>query len=117
MQYVFQFARILMFCFLGELVHLVLPLPIPASVYGLVLMLAALKLNILKPEKIREASRFLISLFPLLFVPPAVGTIELSSELKDLLIPIIIVVIPGTILVCAVAGRTTQSIVKRRERV
>lgn len=116
MQYVFQFARILMFCFLGELIHLALPLPIPASVYGLVLMLAALKLNILKPEQVRETSKFLIGIFPLLFVPAAVGVIELSSELGSLLIPIIITVIPITILVCAAAGRTTQSVVRRKER-
>ncbi len=41
-KYIFQFARILAFCFLGEVLHAVLPLPVPASVYGLVLLLAAL---------------------------------------------------------------------------
>ena len=38
-KYIFQFARILAFCFLGEVLHAVLPLPVPASVYGLVLLL------------------------------------------------------------------------------
>ena len=41
-KYLFQFARILAFCFLGEFCHAVLPLPIPASIYGLVLLLAPL---------------------------------------------------------------------------
>lgn len=41
-KYIFQFGRILAFCFLGEVLHVVLPLPVPASVYGLVLLLAAL---------------------------------------------------------------------------
>ena len=38
-KFIFQFARILAFCFLGESFHHVLPLPVPASVYGLVLLL------------------------------------------------------------------------------
>ena len=42
MKLVFEFARIAAFCFAGEVCHLVLPLPIPASVYGLMLLLAAL---------------------------------------------------------------------------
>ena len=45
-KYLFQFARILAFCFLGEILHAVLPLPIPASVYGLILLLLALRLII-----------------------------------------------------------------------
>ena len=43
MKYIFQFARILVFCLLGELLHFLLPLPVPASIYGLVLLLLALK--------------------------------------------------------------------------
>ena len=42
MKLIFEFARIAAFCFAGEVCHLVLPLPIPASVYGLMLLLAAL---------------------------------------------------------------------------
>ena len=115
MKYIFQFARILIFCFLGELARLALPFPIPASVYGLMLMLIALKMGIVKLEQVRETGKFLISIFPLLFVPAAVGVMELSVQLGQLLIPIIITVIPITVLVCAVAGRTTQSVVKRKE--
>ena len=43
MKLIFEFARIAAFCFAGEVCHLVLPLPIPASVYGLMLLLAALR--------------------------------------------------------------------------
>lgn len=34
MKYLKQFTIILFVSFLGELLHLVIPLPIPASVYG-----------------------------------------------------------------------------------
>lgn len=42
-KYIFQFARITAFCLAGEVLAAVLPLPIPASVYGLLLLVAALK--------------------------------------------------------------------------
>ena len=59
MKYVFQFGRILAVCLLGEVLAAVLPLSIPSSVYGLVLMLAALKLGILRLEQIKDTGGFL----------------------------------------------------------
>ena len=42
MKYFRQFFIILAISFVGEILHMVLPLPVPASIYGLVLMLLAL---------------------------------------------------------------------------
>lgn len=73
MKLIFEFARIAAFCFAGEVCHLVLPLPIPASVYGLMLLLAALRFGVVKLEQVRTAALFLTGIFPLLFVPAAAG--------------------------------------------
>ena len=67
--YLFQFARILAFCFLGEICHAVLPLPIPASIYGLLLLLAALRFGIVKLEQVKEVGLFLLSFRPCLRRP------------------------------------------------
>ena len=72
-KYIFQFARITAFCLAGEVLAAVLPLPIPASVYGLLLMVAALKTGLLRLEQVRETGLFLTGIFPLLFVPAAAG--------------------------------------------
>lgn len=100
---------------MGEILHALLPLPVPASVYGLVLLLAALKLGWVKLEQIKEVGTFLTGIFPLLFVPAAAGVMELWAELGALLLPILIAVIPVTILVMAGAGRTTQAIASRKK--
>ena len=42
MQIVLQFARILLICLAGELLHGLLPLPVPAGIYGLLLLLLLL---------------------------------------------------------------------------
>lgn len=108
MRYIFQFCRILMVCLLGETLAAALPLPIPASVYGLVILLAALKLGIIRVEQVKEAGGFLIGILPLLFIPAAAGVMELWTELKTMLLPCFIAIIPITLLVMSVSGRITQ---------
>ena len=115
MRYLFQFARLLAFCFAGELLHTFLPLPIPASVYGLLLLLAALCMGVVKLEQVQKAGIFLTGIFPLLFVPAAAGVMDLWAELGKMLLPALVAIIPVTILVFAVAGRTTQAIIRRKE--
>ena len=113
-KYIFQFARILAFCFLGEVLHAVLPLPVPASVYGLVLLLAALNFGFVKLDDVKEVGIYLTGIFPLLFVPAAAGVMELWAEMGSMLLPIVIAIIPVTVLVLVSAGRTTQALTSRR---
>ena len=90
MKLVFEFARIAAFCFAGEVCHLVLPLPIPASVYGLMLLLAALRFGAVKLEQVRTAALFLTGIFPLLFVPAAAGVMDLWADLQAMLVPVLL---------------------------
>ena len=100
---------------MGEILHAVLPLPIPASVYGLILLLLALRLGIVKLEQVKEVGLFLTGIFPLLFVPAAAGVMELWAEMGNMLLPIIIAIVPVTVLVLASAGRTTQALTSRKK--
>ena len=114
-KYIFQFARITAFCLAGEILAVVLPLPIPASVYGLLLMVAALKTGVLKLDQVRETGLFLTGIFPLLFVPAAAGVVELGSQLMDLLLPAVLAIVPITALVMAVTGMVAQKCAGRKE--
>ena len=113
MKYLFQFGRILAFCLAGELLHTLLPLPIPASVYGLALLLAALVTGLVRLDQVREAALFLTGIFPLLFVPAAAGVMDLLPEISAMLLPILLAVGPVTVLVMAVAGRVTQALARK----
>lgn len=114
MKYIFQFCRILFFCFLGELLHSLLPLPIPSSVYGLILLLAALKTGRVKLEQVRETGSFLTGIFPLLFIPAATGVMEVWSELQAMLLPVILALFVVTVLVMVVSGRVTEYVAERQ---
>ncbi len=93
-----------------------MPLPVPASVYGLVLLLAALTTGFVKLEQVKETGTYLTGIFPLLFVPAAAGIMELWAEMGQLLLPILIAILPVTVLVMAAAGRTTQALTARNKK-
>ena len=114
MALIFQFGRILLVCFLAELLAALLPLPIPASVYGLLLMLAALGLKLIRVEQVKKASSFLVGILPILFLVPAVGIMTLWTELKAFLLPCVLAAVPVTVLVMAASGLVTQWVQGKR---
>ena len=120
MKFLKQFSIILFISFLGEILHTLIPLPVPASVYGLVLMLAALVTGILKLGQVRETAAFLIEIMPVMFIPAGVGLMESWSSLQTVWLPVILITILTTVLVMAVTGKVTQAMIgkeKKDERV
>lgn len=116
MKYVRQFCIILLVSFLGEVLYELLPFPIPASVYGLILMLAALNSGILKVSHVRETALFLIEIMPVMFIPAGVGLISSWEVLKPIVVPIAVITVLTTVIVMAVTGRVTQMVIRREER-
>lgn len=113
MKYVIQATIIFAFTFLGELLHLLLPLPVPTAVYGLALLFLALKLGIVKLHQVEGVSKFLIAIMGLFFVSPAVGIVEIWEDIAGSLVSMGVVLAVSTALVFAVAGLTTQWMLKR----
>ena len=113
MKYLSQFLIILGFTLAGEALQRLLPLPIPASVWGLALLFAALCLGIVKLEQIKEAGTFLTSILPILFVAPAVGIVEHWSLIGGKLLPIVLILIATTALTFGITGRIVQALMKK----
>lgn len=116
MKYVRQFCIILLVSFLGEILHSLFPFPIPASVYGLILMLVALKTGIIKVGQVKKAAEFLIEAMPVMFIPAGVGLMTSWETLKPVCFPIIVITIVTTVFVMVVTGRVTQFVIKREQR-
>ena len=114
MRYVIQLFIIICFSFAGELLHRVLPFPIPASIYGIILLFSALELRLLKVEHIREVSTTLIISMPVMFVPPAVGLINTWDNIKTNWPEYLLITFASTFVVMAVAGWTTQRLIQWR---
>ena len=116
MKYLNQFLIILGFSLLGEALQRIVPLPIPASVYGIVLLFLALCFKLVKIEQVKEAGGFLTGILPVLFVAPAVNILENWALIKGSLIPMFLLVLASTVLTFGISGRIAQAIMQKGEK-
>ena len=113
MKYIRQFAVILTISFLGEVLKALIPLQIPASIYGLLLMLAALCFKIIPLDAVKDTGKFLVEIMPLMFIPAAVGLTEAWDKISPILVQLIVITVVSTVVVMAVSGLVTQWVIRR----
>lgn len=116
MKWIRQFLIILIFTFMGECLRALIPLLIPAGIYGMILLFAALCLGIIKVDQVEGAADFLLEIMPLFFLPAGVGLIERWTQLRALWLPILLTTILLTILVMVVTGHVTQLIIRQKKQ-
>lgn len=116
MKFLKQFLIILVITFMGEGLKYLLPLPIPASIYGMVLLFLALMTRIVKLESVRDAGKFLIEIMPVMFIPAGVGLMVSWGVLKPMLLPVSL--ITSSDLITAAAGRQdcTQTVIRKEQK-
>lgn len=116
MKFLHQFCIILFLSFLGEILHLIIPLPVPASVYGLILMLTALCTGILKLSQVKDAAEFLIEIMPVMFIPAAAGLLDAWPSLAPVWLPVLLITVLTTIIVMALTGGVTQHMIRKSRK-
>ncbi len=114
MKFLYPFVIILCFTFLGELLNYFLPLPIPASIWGLLLLFGALRLKIVKLEKIENLGNTMIGLLPLLFVPPVVNLLGCWDVVRQNLVAIMGIIFLSTIIIFGLSGKLSQMVIDRK---
>ena len=108
MKYLSQFLIILTFSLAGEAAQRLIPIPIPASVYGIFLLFGALCLKIVKVEQIKETGSFLSSILPILFVSPVIGILENWQLIRVSVVAIFLLSAVTTVTTFAISGRIAQ---------
>lgn len=116
MGYLFQFMIIGGITLIGELLHYFLPLPIPSSVYGMIILFVCLLTGIIKEEDIKETADFLLLIMPIMFVGPSVGVMENFNLLSSSLLPFIVIVLVSTCFIMIVTGMIAQLMMTHKER-
>ncbi len=112
MKFILQFGIILAVTFIGEVLRYAIPLPVPASIYGLILMLLALRIKIIPLEQVKKAGTFLIEIMPLMFIPAAVGLLVSWKVLKNIWMPVLLITLVTTVVVMVVTGKVTQYVIR-----
>ena len=116
MKWMKQFGIILLISFVGEILEKWIPLPIPASIYEIILLFLCLKLNIIPHEAVHETGKFLIEIMPLMFIPAAVGLLETWDVIAPAWLEYVAVTVISTWVVMIVSGRVTQFVIRRKRK-
>lgn len=116
MKYLFQAAVIMLVTLVGELLNIIIPLPVPASIYGLIIMLICLKLRVIKLEQVEGTGGFLLEIMPVLFVPASVGLIVAWRKLQEMMLPFLVITVVTTFLVMGATGWVAQLTMKKGKR-
>ena len=106
---------IIFFTFVGEILNASLPLPVPAGVYGLILMLIFLMRGIIRLDEVEQAGNFLLETMSIMFLPAAVGIMTVSKLLLPVLFPYMVIILFSTFLVMAVTGLSAEFILRKTE--
>lgn len=113
MKYVKQCLIILVISLVGEILKYLLPLPIPASIYGMVLLFIGLMTGLIKLEAVKETGIFLIEIMPVMFIPAGVGLMTSWGTLREIIVPVSIITVLTIITVMIATGRVSQSIIRK----
>lgn len=112
MKYIEQLMVIILFSFIGELLNYLIPLPIPASIYGMILLFIALSTKIIKLKQVEETGEYLMSIMLMFFVPAGVGIMDTFFQYQSSMVKIIVIVVISTIIVQAITGLISQVIIR-----
>lgn len=115
MKYLYQITIIFAASLLGELLRFVIPLPVPASVYGLTLMFCALYFRVVKAEQMEDAVNFFIDIMPLMFVAPAIAILAHFGTLRPIIFQFSLATIVSTAAVLGFTGMATQFAIRLRK--
>ncbi len=112
MKYLKQALILAAVTFAAQAIKFFLPLPVPASIYGLVGLFLLLKTGVLKLEQIADVGGLLLELMPLLLVAPSVSFLTALDSIQGMLLPVLIMGFLGTVLVMAVTGWAAQIVIR-----
>ena len=112
MKYLKQFLIILAISLIGEILKVLLPLPIPASIYGMVIMFVCLLTGVIKLEQVRETGKFLIEIMPVMFIPAGVGLMSSWNVLQPVLVPVSVITVITIFTVMGATGVISQFIIR-----
>ena len=107
---------ILAISFIGEILKYFLPLPIPASIYGMMILFIGLLTGIIPLEAVKDVGKVLIEIMPVMFIPAGVGLMSSWVNLKPVLLPVSIITVVSIVTVMIATGRTSQWIIRRGKK-
>ena len=114
MKYLKEATIIFGITMVGEILNHLLPLPVPAGVYGLFILLVLLCAGTLKVEDVSGVGDFFLDTMPLMFIPAGVGLVTSWSQLQSFLVSLLVITVVSTFVVMIVTGKVTDFLISRK---
>jgi len=111
MKIIGQFILICGFWQAGEYVSPMLPIKIPGSIIGMLLLFSLLLTGLLSLDKVEDCSTFFLKRLAFFFIPPAVAIIASLDLLLTNGVPLILILVSSTILVMALTGKILDTLI------
>jgi holin-like protein len=113
MRVLLQLALILGICYVGDLIHDYMGIPVPGNILGMLILLLLLCLKIVKLDQIREVSDFFLKRLSFFFLPPAIGLMLVGDDVKSQWPLLLFLCIVITIVTMVTTGWTVQLLSKK----
>lgn len=111
-----QFAIILLISCIGELLNILISLPIPSGIYGMLILFVLLLTNVIKLQEVQKIGKFLLQIMPVMFIPSAVGIMSQIEQIESIWLEILIITIVTTFIVMGISGTVTQLVIRLKQR-
>lgn len=102
--------------FAGEMCNLLLPLPVPASVYGMLLLFACLQTGVIKLSQVEDTADFLVAVMPVMFVAPCVSLMDSIAGVLDNIPALVLICLFTTVTTMSITGVTAQFMIRRKKQ-
>ena len=99
-----QLAFLFVLCLIGEIISGILPFAFPSGIISMILLLILLLCKAVKDEQIKDAGDFLLNNMAFFFVPAAVNILQYVEQIKDKLIPFVLICLISTVVTFAVSA-------------
>lgn len=117
MEIIVQVGIVFGICLVGQMISSILPIAVPSSVIGMLLLLLLLCLKIIKPHHIEKKSTFLLQNMAFFFIPAGVGIMANFGSVKAFLLPLLLICLITTVLTFAVTAFTVKFVIKAQNKV
>lgn len=117
MEIIKQLGIVFGVCLIGQFLSSCLPIAVPSSVIGMILLLVLLCLQVIKPHHVEKNSNFLLKNMAFFFIPAGVSILDNYSYVANNILPLLLVCLITTVLTFGVTARTVTLVIKIQNKV
>ncbi len=112
MKILWQIGVIVGICFAGEGISLIMPIPFPSGVIGMIILFLMLLFKRIQSRDLKESTDFLTDSMKFLFIPAGVGVMQIFDDIRNSFLPMVFICIVTTVITFAATAAAVNGAIK-----